>query len=111
MATKSDETAAIDDGGPAFPQPGEQYEKGGDLVARSWDGPGMTLRDYFAAKVMHAEVVTAGAVEEAAIALNEAADAAGQSIEQRIAFLSYQMADAMLVERQRTAKPKQQSEA
>lgn len=71
-------------GGPAFAVP-EPCEHGG-----------MTLRDYFAAKAMHAEISTAGMEPEAAMALSEAADEAGQTIEQRIAFNAYRIADAML---------------
>lgn len=40
-----------DDGGPAFPQPGDKFEDG-DRVARSWDQPGMKLRDYFAGQAL-----------------------------------------------------------
>lgn len=57
---------------------------------------GMTVRDYFAAKAMHAEISTAGMEPEAAMALSEAADEAGQTIEQRIAINAYRIADAML---------------
>lgn len=61
--------------------------------------PGMSLRDYFAAKVMHAELLSAGSFEGPATALAAAAIEAGQTIAERIAFLSYEMADAMLKER------------
>lgn len=78
------------DGGPAFPH---------------WDGPsgacfnGMTLRDYFAAKFAHAEMVTAGSLEAAAIALSEAAVVAKRTITEQVAFNAYELADAMLKER------------
>lgn len=78
-----------DNGGPAFGH-GDRVN-GGD--------PGMSLRDYFAAKAMHAELNTAGAFEEPALALVEAAELAGQTILERIAFNSYAVADAMLAER------------
>jgi len=38
----------IDDGGPAFPQP-DVYHANGEI---QFGTPGMTLRDYFAAKAM-----------------------------------------------------------
>lgn len=65
--------------------------------------PGMTLRDYFAAKVMHAEILSDGSFQHAAEALAEAAQKAGQTLEERIAFLSYRMADEMLKARCREA--------
>lgn len=77
------------DGGPAFPCP----ESNGD------DHEGMSLRDYFAAKAMHAELNTAGAFIGPAKALADAAQAAGRSIEQQIAFNSYELADAMIAAR------------
>ena len=60
---------------------------------------GMSLRDYFAAKVMHSELLSSGSFEGPAAALAESAANAGQTIEERIAVLSYRMADAMLKER------------
>lgn len=77
------------DGGPAFPLTGlrAEYE-------------GMSLRDYFAARAMHAELVTAGALEGPRDALVEAAEEAGQTVEQRIAFNAYRLADAMLKARE-----------
>ena len=66
------------------------------------DGPidyGMELRDYFAAHLAAAEVASAGANIDAAKALAEAADENDQTIEERIAFNAYRIADAMLAER------------
>lgn len=57
---------------------------------------GMTLRDWFAGQLAAAEVASAGANEFAAIALADAAEDAGQTIEERIAFNAYKVADAML---------------
>jgi hypothetical protein len=98
------------DGGMAFP--GFEYVPGHganipvDLPngGKDWAvySNGMTLRDYFAAKAMHAELNTAGMLVGPAEALAEAAEKAGRSIEQQIAFNSYELADAMLAER---AKP------
>ncbi len=82
------------DGGPAFPF---TYVHPDTRAAMGESG--MSLRDYFAAKAMHAELVTAGALEQPAVALAKAAEAMGQSIEERIAFNAYALADAMLAER------------
>lgn len=62
---------------------------------------GMTLRDWFAGHLAAAEVASAGANFDAAEALAEAADIAGQTIPERIAFNAYEVADAMLAERQK----------
>ena len=58
--------------------------------------PGMSLRDYFAAKAMHAELLSSGSFADSRDALVEAAQKAGQDPIERIAILSYEMADAML---------------
>lgn len=60
------------------------------------------LRDWFAGQLAAAEVASAGANEFAAEALADAAEKAGQTIEQRIAFNAYEVADAMLSARQTT---------
>lgn len=88
------------DGGPAFPRPmgNNGYADVEDHDSNS-EQEGMSLRDYFAAKAMHAELVTAGALPDPAEALSRAATEAGQTIVERIAFNSYQLADAMLAER------------
>jgi hypothetical protein len=62
---------------------------------------GMSLRDWFAGRLAAAEVASAGANLDAAEALAEAADIAGQTIPERIAFNAYQVADAMLAEREK----------
>ena len=77
-------------GGPAFPIPNGRPEL-----------YGMSLRDWFAGQVAAAELASAGANVDAASALKEAAIKAGQTIEQRIAFHAYAIADAMLKERER----------
>jgi len=80
-------------GGPAFPTTEFFDEKPvGQL-------PGMTLRDYFAGKAMHAELNTAGMHAGAAAALNAAAKKARRTVERQIAFNAYMLADAMLAER------------
>lgn len=81
------------DGGPAFPHVVLYDEK---PVAHE---QGMSLRDYFAAKAMHAELNTAGAFKEPAEALSEEAERNGRSIEQQIAVNAYSLADAMLERR------------
>ena len=48
---------------------------------------------------MHAELLSAGMLKGPAEALIKAADAAGQTIPERIAFLAHEVAEAMLVER------------
>ena len=84
------------DGGPAFPQPlydAEGYES--NLIR------GMTLRDYFAAHLAAAELASAGANEDAARALADAAAQHGMTIECRMAHNAYAIADAMLAERKK----------
>ncbi len=47
--------ALLDDGGPAFPETEQRFERDGDVIDRySVSKPGMTLRDYFAAKALPA---------------------------------------------------------
>lgn len=60
---------------------------------------GMSLRDYFAAKAMHAELVTAGALPEPRDCLVAEAEKAGRPVERQIAYNAYRLADAMLSER------------
>lgn len=62
---------------------------------------GMSMRDYFAAKFAHAEMVTSGALPEPARALVEGAKKAGRTIEQQVAYNAYLLADAMLAERKK----------
>jgi hypothetical protein len=57
------------------------------------------LRDYFAAKAMHAELATAGMDQEAANALEDGAVSKGRTILEHIAANAYEIADAMLKER------------
>jgi hypothetical protein len=79
------------DGGPAFPRTSDRMGYGATR--------GMTLRDWFAGQLAAAELASAGANVDAAIALNEGAIKAGQTIEQRIAYHAYRIADALLAER------------
>ena len=82
-------------GGAAFPRPLSKL--GPEEV--SPDQEGMTLRDYLAAKAMHAELVTAGALEGPRDALVNAANHAGVPVEEWMAHNAYRMADAMIAER------------
>jgi len=87
------------DGGPAFPREDYQANAASSANGHFLGQEGMSLRDYFAAKAMHAELNTAGMNDEAATCLAEAAHDAKQTIEERIAFNAYKVADAMLAER------------
>lgn len=80
-------------GGFAFPQ--------SDPIANEFNNSfgtdrGMTLRDYFAAKAMQAQVITDMVPGEACDALMSAAEAAGEDPTYRLAVNSYEIADAML---------------
>jgi hypothetical protein len=85
----------IEDGGPAFPFT-ERCGDGSHYHSHS----GMTLRDYFAAKFAHAELMTCGVPGKACNALIAAAANAGRKVETQIAFNAYEMADAMLKARE-----------
>lgn len=86
----------IRDGGPAFPQV-ELNRKTGDYCDQHF---GLSMRDYFAAKAMHAELITCGIPSEACDALIAAANEAGRTPEQQVAWNAYRMADAMLTARE-----------
>lgn len=89
-------SAAINDGGgPAFPVPGISGLPNGEFI---YPSGGMTLRDYFAAKALQAEIITStsDATPESADAVIEAAERAGRTPMDQIAFNAYQWADAML---------------
>ena len=94
--------ANIDDGGAAFPCSKRILENFMDECGY-WrtrtvtvEVGGMSLRDYFAAKAMHAELNTAGMLEGPRDALADAAAHSGRSVEDQIAFNAYELADAML---------------
>jgi hypothetical protein len=97
------------DGGPAFPlkrdpelkQIGASTLGSTALPMTVWenrDELGMSLRDYFAAKAMEAEIITScsDATPKAADDLANAAMLSGQTIIERIAYNAYRMADAMI---------------
>jgi hypothetical protein len=86
--------SANKDGGPAFPS-----ERGSvQMQPPLGHHHGMSLRDYFAAQAMQAEIITStsDATPESADALIEAAERAGRSTLDQLAFNAYEWADAML---------------
>ena len=74
----------IKDGGPAFPQ----------KEPLNYDWPGMSTRDYFAAKAMQPLLSQANCIE---------GRLPGEKLKDTIARQSYDMADAMLKAREVTA--------
>ena len=85
--------------GPAFPQRGGPIaDASGSVCGYLGDSPGMTLRDYFAAKAMEGQI--AGD-----------ADATEDCYRVNIARFSYAMADAMLAARQEGATQTAELEA
>lgn len=87
----------IDDGAPAFPVP-DVVNPDGQI---QFGSNGMSLRDYFAAKAMQAEIITtfSDATPKSVKAFVEAARAAGRTAEAHLAFNSYEIADAMILAR------------
>jgi hypothetical protein len=84
------------DGGPAFPIPIAGCSDGSVYNAMEQSSGklgGMTLRDYFAAKAMHAALMTARGASSEAQAVESAAKVA------------YMAADAMLAERAKDRTP------
>jgi hypothetical protein len=90
-------TSPIDDGGPAFPQPPFLNPNGQVCTPGMYyaEAVGMTLRDYFAAKVMQAIVAGDGARMVAARDGRYDETNWGQIV----AANAYEMADAMLTHR------------
>lgn len=86
----------LDDGGPAFPVKVGCDNLPLQVSENQFVMPGMSLRDYFAAKFAHAELVTCGVPGEACEALCRAADTAKISVEEQIARNAYFLADAMI---------------
>lgn len=76
-------TTPVNDGGPAFPVP---YE---------FMGPGMSLRDYFAAKVCGA-MFTVTSADHGLPNLSYRDQPDGPTVVEKIATISYEVADAML---------------
>lgn len=83
--------SAKDDGGAAFPELGNVGYKS------EWQSEsGITKRDYFAAKAMHAHLITDTVPGPACDALVAAATAANQDPLYRICLNAYEVADNML---------------
>lgn len=78
--------------GPAFPSFIPEKEVGGACVDRG----GLTIRQYYAAKAMQAEIHTACISKANAVALAREANKTTRTIEQQIAFNAFLIADAML---------------
>lgn len=78
-------------GGPAFPTV-EQFNNNGSIAV--YADSGMSIRDYFAAKAMAAIQATPEHVLE-----SDGSDGPSPLTDADIARLAYQMADAMLKER------------
>lgn len=91
------------DGGPAFPMAGYTEMVEGKPHTLFAPMPGMSLRDYFAARAMQAEMITSfsDATPKAAKAFLEAAKKAKRTVEGHLAHNSYRIADAMLAEREK----------
>lgn len=90
---------AKNDGGPAFARGGCNWTE--DHGDGAWSQEGMSLRDYFAAKAMQAAFSGAGA--------RMVADRDSRYDEtnwaQVVALNAYEMADAMLAQRQKPEDP------
>ena len=82
-------------GGPAFPAP----ELGAQDFGQPWAYPGMTLRDYFAAKAMQG-IVSSIDGEDNYRRLRGHAAAAELSVSEWIARDAYKQADAMIKARE-----------
>lgn len=90
------------DGGAAFPNVGFKADAKGVVYAIEWRG--MSQRDFFAAVAMHAELVTAGALEGARDAFQQGMAEHGHTVEQHLAFNAYNAAEAMVAESERRRK-------
>jgi hypothetical protein len=83
-----------DNGGPAFPVHTAPAVRTVDELERAIRG--MSLRDYFAAKAMHAHLITDTVPGEACDALLHRAELLGRDPIEHLAFNAYEVADAML---------------
>ena len=84
------------DGGPAFPGMLPRQDAGSELAQNFAFFGGLSLRDYFAAKLAAAELMTCGVPGAACDALVEAIEQTGESPEEHMARCAYELADAML---------------
>lgn len=91
--------STIKDGGPAFPW----NEKNSD-GSHYHGNPGMSLRDYFAARFA-AAMMTATSADSDHPNPDYRREAEGPTVADRVAAIAYQLADAMLRARGNTATP------
>jgi hypothetical protein len=84
----------IKDGGSAFPSVSETQGADYGTGKQYFGERGMTLRDYFAAKVMQARLINKGEHTHGSLEKMKACVA-------ETARLSYEMADAMIAEREK----------
>ena len=82
------------DGGPAFPHDVDWLEGGELLAHQKWTG--MTLRDYFAGEALPSSIY-----ELSLLVRNKGKKLDEGVIEEAIARMSYSIADAMLLEREK----------
>jgi hypothetical protein len=89
-------------GGPAFPRPASEFTQSGTLA----DGneavgaqDGMSLRDYFAAKALHAAIIAMSNFEPGLEQTRAEATRRGVSLDELLATQAYITADAMLAAR------------
>jgi hypothetical protein len=80
------------DGGPVFPVFTNQYHYAFEKEMPATVAPGMTLRDYIAAKAMAAHITR--------FPMNAVKDGDETDFDQMLAQWAYQMADAMLEARE-----------
>ena len=80
---------SADNGGPAFPVSTAHSFQGHQDGPNTWQFPGMTLRDYFAAKAMESALDGASAGDESLL----------PELMRVVARRAYMAADAMLEER------------
>lgn len=78
------------DGGSAYPRPDQHYIDGYGNDQHSYGAPGMSLRDWFAGQALSGRLI------------NGFASSADKAVHARV---SYEMADAMLEEREKAGKP------
>ena len=88
-----------DDGGSAFPGTEIHFAHG---VSQEYSYPGMSLRDYFAAKAMQGIISNTDAVN----GLKLDPDRVGQKLKDAISQSAYRYADAMLEARKQSTEEK-----
>lgn len=88
-------TTPINDGGPAFPCDPFIASKPGNEAAAKRLAEGMSLRDYFAAKVCGA-MFTVTSADHGLPNLSYRDQPGGPTVVEKIATISYEVADAML---------------